>query len=123
MHSAAMPRRLTTSRSSRFGSRDKLRAALAFVFRIPDALHFDRAVIDHSGQRANGGKNRSQNRANHTDAERELRDSVTALLDDHPPHVTLVHQLPNRINELSAGDLDRFFPGVFTHDASFRQSA
>src|SRR4051812_30454664 len=83
------------------------------------ALHLDRAICEHCSQCTNGGENRRDDRPNHADRQRKLRDRPLLLFDDNPADVALVQQLLHRINELSGGDLERFLERRLIHGCRY----
>src|SRR5262249_15233053 len=85
-------------------------------FAIVRTLHLDRALVEHRRDGTERGKDWRQHRPDDADRQRELGDSVLALLDDDPPNIAFVQQPSHGIDELRAGDLERLLPGFVRHN-------
>src|SRR5262245_11276098 len=82
---------------------------MVFVLRVRrHALDFDGALGENGRDGADSRKHRGQHGADDANSQRKLDDRPFLLLDDDPPHVPLVEELPDRIDQLISGNSERF---------------
>src|SRR5262245_36176689 len=83
-------------------------------------LDFNRAVGEHSSQRANRRSNRRDHRADHADRQRELGDDTALLFDDDTPDVALIQQMFDLRQDLVGRAFNLLAPGTFHRWSPFR---
>src|SRR5262245_56755659 len=76
--------------------------------RVDHALDFDRALGQNRRQRTDRSEDRREHCPDDPDRQRELGDRPLILLDRYAANVPFVQELRHRIDELSAGDFERF---------------